>query len=91
MEDEEQNIHFKNLSVHRAATEEEALNLVRVSNMQIHTGSTLLSHLPAKQCSIVCGWHQPAGKYQASQHHQEMQSAVLPKNGLSGSIMYAGL
>jgi hypothetical protein len=27
-EDEEQNIHFKNLSVHRAATEEEALNLV---------------------------------------------------------------
>jgi hypothetical protein len=28
MEDEEQNIHFKNLSVHRAATEEEALNLV---------------------------------------------------------------
>lgn len=27
-EDEDQNIHFKNLSVHRAATEEEALNLV---------------------------------------------------------------
>jgi hypothetical protein len=27
-EDEEHNIHFKNLSVHRAATEEEALNLV---------------------------------------------------------------
>jgi uncharacterized protein YaeQ len=30
-EDEEQNIHFKNLSVHRAATEEEALNLVRTA------------------------------------------------------------
>jgi len=29
MEDEEQNIHFKNLSVHRAGSEEEALNLVR--------------------------------------------------------------
>jgi hypothetical protein len=28
MEDEDQNIHFKNLSVHRAASEEEALNLV---------------------------------------------------------------
>jgi hypothetical protein len=27
-EDEEQNIHFKHLSVHRAASEEEALNLV---------------------------------------------------------------
>uniref|UniRef100_A0A383VGS4 Kinesin-like protein n=1 Tax=Tetradesmus obliquus TaxID=3088 RepID=A0A383VGS4_TETOB len=27
-EDEDQNIHFKNLSVHRAATEEEALNLL---------------------------------------------------------------
>jgi hypothetical protein len=28
MEDEDQNIHFKNLSVHRAASEEETLNLV---------------------------------------------------------------
>lgn len=27
-EDEEQQIHFKNLSIHRAASEEEALNLV---------------------------------------------------------------
>lgn len=34
MEDEEQNIHFKNLSVHRAATEEEALNLVRLTTCQ---------------------------------------------------------
>ena len=28
MEDDDQRIHFKNLSVHRANTEEEALNLV---------------------------------------------------------------
>jgi hypothetical protein len=35
MEDEEQNIHFKNLSVHRAATEEEALNLVRLTTCQL--------------------------------------------------------
>lgn len=31
-EDEEQRIHFKNLSVHRAASEEEALNLVGCSS-----------------------------------------------------------
>ena len=28
MEDSDQNIHLKNLSVHQAATEEEALNLL---------------------------------------------------------------
>jgi hypothetical protein len=30
MEDEDNHIHFRNLSIHRATNEEEALNLVRL-------------------------------------------------------------
>lgn len=45
MEDEEQNIHFRNLSVHRAATEEEALNLVSFRQPQRH-GLSHVYHVP---------------------------------------------
>lgn len=48
MEDEEQNIHFKNLSVHRAATEEEALNLVR-HMWQLHVPASKPQLLPCTQ------------------------------------------
>ncbi len=34
MEDEESNIHMRNLSIHRANNEEEALNLVRFLHVQ---------------------------------------------------------
>jgi len=34
-EDEEQNIHYKHLSVHRAASEEEALNLVSSTSVSL--------------------------------------------------------
>ncbi len=34
MEDEESNIHMRNLSIHRANNEEEALNLVRLLHVQ---------------------------------------------------------
>jgi len=36
MEDEESNIHMRNLSIHRANNEEEALNLVRFLHVQQH-------------------------------------------------------
>ncbi|KAF6266655.1 kinesin family member 6 [Scenedesmus sp. NREL 46B-D3] len=45
-EDEEQNIHFKNLSVHRAGTEEEALNLLFLGD----TNRTI-SETPMNQAS----------------------------------------
>jgi hypothetical protein len=57
MEDEEQNIHFKNLSVHRAATEEEALNLVRLITCQsAYSGPTQSVGVPFANlaCASPC-------------------------------------
>ena len=47
MEDEESNIHMRNLSIHRANNEEEALNLVDAEGMThacSSSGMRVLSH-----------------------------------------------
>ena len=42
MEDEESNIHMRNLSIHRANNEEEALNLVRQQHALMSTAFVVL-------------------------------------------------
>jgi hypothetical protein len=88
MEDEDQNIHFKNLSVHRAATEEEALNLVCMCVMMcsIHAGTPLVFKCQSNSAlhGIVCVWHRLSETCESGQQHQPMQSAHFlfhPSNG----------
>lgn len=68
MEDEEQRTSFRNLSIHRANNEEEALNLVRGGGGApcLHPGTGLgsgaapcnhaLSTLQAQGRALKCGW-----------------------------------
>lgn len=85
MEDEDQNIHFKNLSVHRAASEEEALNLVgqcppaASPRLSIHVALCAVdSH--HKGCSPGLCWQLPeeASRCCCADCAQDAAAAVWP-------------
>ena len=50
MEDEESNIHMRNLSIHRANNEEEALNLVRLLHVKQYIRK--LAYCSHHQCKL---------------------------------------
>lgn len=63
LEDANAHIHLRNLSVHRAATEEEALNLVRTPNCLI---VSLLKTLPCASNCAACRCTAPPRKMRPS-------------------------
>lgn len=86
MEDEEQNIHLKNLSVHRAATEEEALNLVSNVSKRAPTDTLAATVTPSASDTV---WHRlPDQIGRGLVQHVQVQSTSATATSRSACSMW---